>query len=429
MTPRLALAGSLVLSACAGAQRPVPAEVIEPSEPSAKSEPFELELPPVPSSICIAPFELEHLRLGVELDYLALRSGRSLSYEMGVPCSKHTSVPCLQRLGQLEQTHLRRSFIGTSGDDVRVFQTRAELLELFGAIDTPHEALWLLNADGYAMVGCSLSTKDGPFQLDVQRRSDPCTGSSHVWLLIDARVAVHPDGAIETLSESKREIACATIDDLVMEGRRPPGLLARPHSLGASWLGRRFARAAQDEAASVVAFDRLANELMQLAAPRMLVAGARRAAREELRHAMQMQRLAARFGGRMRPAVIERSQPRDLFALALDNAIEGCVHETSAAFRIAHQASFSRDADVRRTLGSIARDELRHAAWSFQLAAWAKPRLRASERAEIARRQERALEQLAEHRDESTPEEGQSIVGLPDERGARALFDALYSLA
>lgn len=90
-----------------------------------------------------------------------------------------------------------------------------------------------------------------------------------------------------------------------------------PGSPGA-WL----AEMARLEAASVFAFDRLARELVAHRAPPTLVAAARRAERDELRHARIARALARRWG---HPPEVVTAAPlpvRGLRAIAEENAIE-----------------------------------------------------------------------------------------------------------
>ena len=120
-------------------------------------------------------------------------------------------------------------------------------------------------------------------------------------------------------------------DTCAVSGRRaahvrPAGeLVAR--DLAGAWL----AHAAWLEAASVYAFFRLADELALHGAPIALVRIARQSAMDEMRHAAVVASLAARYGAR--PAAVEVDPPaaRSLEAMAIENAVEGCVRETWGA--------------------------------------------------------------------------------------------------
>jgi hypothetical protein len=57
--------------------------------------------------------------------------------------------------------------------------------------------------------------------------------------------------------------------------------------------------------------------------------------------------------------------------LALENAVEGCVHETFAAARAAWQASYASDPSVRSLSAVLAADEAAHADLAADVHAWA----------------------------------------------------------
>jgi hypothetical protein len=209
-------------------------------------------------------------------------------------------------------------------------------------------------------------------------------------------------------------------------GRRPPGLASRPRPQ-ATAIARVLAEAAHLEAASVPAFERLAAELAELGAPDVLVEAARIAAADEVRHAAAMIALGAE------PTRVEvRAVPeRDAFAIALDNAVEGCVHEAFAAVLCAWQASHAADRDVRRIMGAIADDECTHADLAAAIAAWLEPRLPAAARAVLDRAVARSLDALparaaAEARRNAA---AAATLGLPDPAAARALALAFAAQA
>ncbi|MES2644243.1 MAG: hypothetical protein V4850_32455 [Myxococcota bacterium] len=142
-------------------------------------------------------------------------------------------------------------------------------------------------------------------------------------------------------------------------GRRPPGLQpSRARS--------RLARAAAMEAASVPAFVRLHHELTLHGAPPELAARCLAAARDEARHAREVAALA---GIPVPRPEVERRPVRDLDALALDNAVEGCVHETWAAVEAHIRATRGRRAH-RAVWARIAMDETRHAQLAWDIDAW-----------------------------------------------------------
>jgi len=205
-------------------------------------------------------------------------------------------------------------------------------------------------------------------------------------------------------------------------GRRPRGLrrpaLARLDA-SAAWL----AQAAHLEAASVHAFERLAAELSALGAPPRLVARARRAARDEQRHAKLVGELAAERGAAAPELRVDAAAPRTALAVAAENATEGCVGEAFAALVARHQAIHAAAPSLRRTFERIARDEAAHAALAYDVDAWLHTRLTPAERARVARARARASARLASAY--SAHASARAQLGLPSPEAGRALARAL----
>jgi hypothetical protein len=139
--------------------------------------------------------------------------------------------------------------------------------------------------------------------------------------------------------------------------------------LAASWL-----RDAQLEHASVASFARFALELMRFGAPPELVAGAHRAALDEVRHAEVCFAIAARHGaldvgpGPLALGALELAT--SLAELVAATVAEGCVGETIGAALLAREAASAED-EVAPLLAGIAEDELRHAELAWRFVAWA----------------------------------------------------------
>jgi hypothetical protein len=207
-------------------------------------------------------------------------------------------------------------------------------------------------------------------------------------------------------------------------GRRPTGL-RRPRAARSRPVTSWLRASAWMEAASVHAFERLATELATHGAPAWLVREARRAARDEMRHARTMRAIAKARGVRVPAVRFAEKSARSLAALARENAVEGCVHETYGAIAAHVQAERATDPTIRRAMKRIAADEKRHAALALAVADWAEPKLTAASRARIdsARRAARnALEDALEIAP-SIPE-----VGLMGGHEARAVAAALRHL-
>lgn len=178
-------------------------------------------------------------------------------------------------------------------------------------------------------------------------------------------------------------------------GRRPPGLVA-PHRAPADPRGAFLADAAHLEAASVPAFERLAAELARLGAPARLVDRTRAAAADEVRHAAIMTAHAVAAGAVPATVEVTPTPLRDAFALALDNAVEGCVHEAFAAVLCRFQAVTCRDLALAADLDVIAEDEARHGELAWAIARWLEPQLTADQRAVVERARATAVAALGE---------------------------------
>ncbi|HEY8040510.1 MAG TPA: ferritin-like domain-containing protein [Polyangiaceae bacterium] len=195
-------------------------------------------------------------------------------------------------------------------------------------------------------------------------------------------------------------------------------------------VGSHFARVACMEASSVEAFRMLRDELAAHGAPRRLVRAASRAIRDELRHVRQTSALARRFGEKPIAPVPAPPRPlRSLGAMALDNAVEGCVRETYSALECAWQAEAAADPVVRATMKRITRDEMRHLALSWAVHSWAMGRLDAATRGRIASAQRDEIAGLVR---ELATDPHPSLVraaGLPRSHHSRALLAAVAERA
>ncbi|HZS37457.1 MAG TPA: hypothetical protein VFF06_11560 [Polyangia bacterium] len=202
-------------------------------------------------------------------------------------------------------------------------------------------------------------------------------------------------------------------------GRRPAGL--RAAMARGDVLGRHFARMAHLEAASVPAFRRLRAELRAHGAPKRLLDACTRAARDEVRHARAAARLARRFGAAPPRVVVDAPAARDLAAIAVENAREGCVRETFGALVATWQARAAEDGEVRAVMTTLAADETRHAELSWEIDAWLRSRLAPAERARVEEARRAELAALASTLDACADETLARATGLPPPHVARAL--------
>lgn len=210
----------------------------------------------------------------------------------------------------------------------------------------------------------------------------------------------------------------------ICEGRRHACVASRG-ALGAG-AGAFLARAAHDEAASVFAFAALARELAEHGAPAELLARIEAARRDEVRHAAVVRRLARARGGEPREPAVVATAARDLLAIAVENAVEGCVGETWAALVAAHQARDAREAEVREVYAEIAADEARHAELAWSIDAWLMEQLSASERALVAAARAAAVRRLCASAGVVAEEDaGARLLGVPSQARARDLLAGL----
>lgn len=176
--------------------------------------------------------------------------------------------------------------------------------------------------------------------------------------------------------EPAHAILCHVNRTAYCEGRRHVAVESDITGTGPTEVAAWLARATHAEAASVHAFLALSDELRAFGAPADLIGRARAAAADEVRHARSMARVASRAGAAAPTApVTAKPAPRDLRALAIENAVEGCVHETFAALMAMHQAEHAEDDAVRTTMAAIASDEIQHGELAWAVHRWARTQL------------------------------------------------------
>lgn len=218
-------------------------------------------------------------------------------------------------------------------------------------------------------------------------------------------------------------VSCA----LCAIGRRPNDLLDEPADADCadeSPVATALAEMARIEAASVHAFRRLGRVLGRLGASRELLSRVRKAARDEVTHARRTRQLAEARGGKRRRVVVQRGADPTPFELALENAVEGCVHETLGVAFLEHQRRFAADPELRAHAAAICEDELDHAALSWELVPFFDAHLSDAERELLQQAQVAALERAALELDE-VPAAARSALGLPSTAVARRLVQAL----
>lgn len=236
-----------------------------------------------------------------------------------------------------------------------------------------------------------------------------------------------PPCGVASVSEGVVTVTC--LPGCVV-GRRPAGL-SGPSTCDTRAAGSYFADIAHLEAASVAAFRVMRDELRAKGAPKKLVRAAARAARDEIRHARTTGALARRFGAQPRVPVVAAIEPRSLEAMALENAVEGCVRETYGALLATRQAARATDPVVRAAMMRIAQDETRHASLSWQVARWLDTRLAPASKRNVARAKHAAAAELIDALANEPEVSFAALAGLPSAAEAthlaRQMQRALWS--
>jgi hypothetical protein len=351
--------------------------------------------------------------------------------DFGTPCSgavdENTCFTSLQRLEPTpqgcESGDACRAILTTQGDALTRIEERSALLALLGTIDTGREAAlasWMAGSlvacwqPDQGTEGTGTRTRAVPGGIEVQTNEiDTCYSAPR-----QVTELVKPDGTATITAIRTLPITCQA-------GRRPEGLRPiAPHAVGE--LGAYFASAAHLEAASVHAFVRFADELEALGAPVELVTAARQAALDEIAHTRTVGALAARFGGELQAPRIAAQAPRARLAIALENAIEGCVRETYGALVAWRQAETALDPIVREVMQQIAEDETRHAELSWRVAEWLEPQLTEAEQAAVLAARHAAFASLrVELGQAQLSPAASALIGLPRDADGIALLDQL----
>ena len=377
--------------------------------------------------------DVVELRLSSGRDFQPMEASRKVSSE-GTACSTATNVPACQAsfaalapmsgfAASCLQICVDYHLATTRGDEVKAVASLAELQTFLGVIDTAQEALFIAFANGYD-ISCGKA----------DRGSAKAVGTG--WEVIGTKgIACGPGTAVTrhflsvsregAVTETRAEIIERGADNCAI-GRRPPGLSSSGASDCAFALGRFFAEAAHLEAASVPAFERLAVELAHHGAPVELRDAMLSAALEELEHTRVTASLARGFGASPSMPAVELRPVRSLLAIALDNAVEGCVRETFGALVAQHQALHAQHDGVRAAMTAIAVDETRHAEISWALDQWLTGELSVEEQLAVRAARLEAVAQLKRELEAPVDPTLVEQAGLPTAAVAQRLLQALW---
>jgi hypothetical protein len=134
--------------------------------------------------------------------------------------------------------------------------------------------------------------------------------------------------------------------------------------------------------------------------------------------------LAAARGARRRPVRTVRGHVPTVFELALENAVEGCVHETIGVAYLEHQRTHATTPELRAMAAELHDDELAHAALSWELRSFFDAHLDDAQRAELGRARDAALAALPEEMARLHPTV-RTTLGLPDAACVTRLVERL----
>ena len=368
----------------------------------------------------------------VPAEYTELRRSGTVIESLGTLCGGVPDVARCQtefaalateggfRFGFCQDLPCLAQLAATQGGTAALAATHPELITFLAPIDTPTEAMLLVQALGFDVACDRGGAKQQGDGFQVQAFQYPGCGPAGVTRLLHHVDPAGQVSLVEKIVERKPNPGCAI-------GRRPRGLLPAAPCASRSEIARYFSEAARLEAASVAAFRRLRLELRLHGAPRLLLDLARRAAREEIAHARMVTGLARAFGAVPEPARVGTLPPRDLEAVASENAVEGCVRETYGALVASWQARTARDPAVRNVYAQIAEDELSHAALAWQVAEWLRPRLSSDGRARVEAVKADAVDTLMTELEASVDPELTQIAGVPATTAALALAEHMQS--
>jgi hypothetical protein len=308
-----------------------------------------------------------------------------------------------------------RYVVFTRGDEVGMITSLDALAAFLAPIDTAGDAALLVTEDGQR-VDCAKQARVSAAGVELTTNTGHTCGAGTG--IDEHLVKVSANGKITVVKTTR----IAEGHPHCVVGRRPEGY-ALARSAAERALGAHFAEIAQLEAASVYAFERLARELEAHGAPADLIAAARDAAWDEVRHAKTTSALAKRFGGAARAPEVPALGVRTLLAIALENAAEGCVRETFGALQATLEARQAADPAIARAMQVIAADETRHAGLAWDVAAWLEPRLAPAERAQVEDARREAAAGLGHDLAAFAPAaEVTVLAGVPDAAQASWLF-------
>lgn len=355
----------------------------------------------------------------------------------GVLCATASSNTCTDTFNALtvsggwpismgEFGTANRFLVFTRADEVGTITALADLQKFVAPVENARDAVFLIRnvLSDHSVICDELNTAKVDDGFDVLTTSGfACGAGSHrdehlVHVATTGEVTVEETTVIE-----EGDPNCAI-------GRRPDGLVPAGSSRQSRTVGTFFADAARLEAASVVAFEQLENELRTYGAPRTLIRDARRARTDEVRHARMTRRIAKKNGCAPVAAKVRPTETRSWLEFVKENAVEGCIRETFGALVATYQAQHATDTQIQRAMDLIAQDETRHASLSWRIANWAERHLSNEEKAHVRAMQLAELRKMAGRlAREDQPIDAAGLPGRNESLRLLAGFSAAIGLA
>jgi rubrerythrin len=234
---------------------------------------------------------------------------------------------------------------------------------------------------------------------------------------------------IDTQIDDGANVQCTMLIQPWCEGRFHEGV-PRPMKQEGSPFQQWLARAAQSERASVQSFLLLAQELKEHGAPQDLLVRLRQAAKEEVSHARMIHNLCEENNISVPKMKETTPQSRSLFDLALENIVEGCVHERYAALQAHHQARYAQSEKVRIIFSKIAIEEGNHTDLAQDIHHWLCTKLSKEEQELLLHEQQIAQKNLISALDaREDNNENIILLGIPSSQKAITLAQTLHRYA
>ena len=178
-----------------------------------------------------------------------------------------------------------------------------------------------------------------------------------------------------------------------VEGRGHADIQKLCSATGKSALSRYFIRSYHAEASSVAAFLQLRAELEKHNTPQNLLDRCLIAAKEEVHHARMMAKFVKDCGAALPELNFGCPKSRDLYEIALDNAVEGCIFESYSALKAQYQAIHATDSRILVAMKMIAKDETKHAQLAWDIHHHLMTQLSDQEQQKIHQAQQKAFKE------------------------------------